>query len=171
MRLKQHRLGIDLLLYVLPTIFLKYTDLDLMACKTSACMKIIAFLDVSLFSLVEVYRRFRGACYLHHCPDGRGARISETSAYYNETTRLYMSEGYHVHSLRRQNIKSLERAFRSLLWPLKLFNFDKCRFYKKVYHSHSFNNACNIYFLQKHMSVTRVFHVRSHNFSSILIVI
>jgi hypothetical protein len=34
-------------------------------------------------------------------------RISETSVYFNETTRRYNPEGCHLHIRRRENLKSL----------------------------------------------------------------
>jgi hypothetical protein len=36
---------------------------------TAASMKMAVFCVVAPCSLVEVYRRFRGACYLHHQGD------------------------------------------------------------------------------------------------------
>jgi hypothetical protein len=33
-------------------------------------------------------------------------RISETSVYFNETTRRYVPEGYNLHTRRRDNLKS-----------------------------------------------------------------
>jgi hypothetical protein len=39
----------------------------------------------ALCSLVQVYRRFRGACYLHH-PDDGGSKHSEMSINFYQTT-------------------------------------------------------------------------------------
>jgi hypothetical protein len=35
-----------------------------------------------------------------------GVRTFETSVYFNETMRRYIAEGYHLHTGRRENLKS-----------------------------------------------------------------
>jgi hypothetical protein len=59
--------------------------------------KMKAFWDITAYSLVIVDRRFRGACCLHHQPIialmMEIVRTSETSVYYNETTRNDVPEG------------------------------------------------------------------------------
>jgi hypothetical protein len=52
---------------------------------TAASMKMAVFWVVAPCSLVEVYRRFRGACRLHHQGDKRGLLI----ALMMETTLLH----------------------------------------------------------------------------------
>jgi hypothetical protein len=44
-------------------------------------------------------------------------RASETSVYYNETTRRYILEGCHLHTRRREDLKShiLVRTLRRVL--------------------------------------------------------
>jgi hypothetical protein len=71
-----------------------------------------AFWDIALHSFVGVDRRFVGADCLHH-QDGlfitmmmEAVLTSETSAYSNETTRRYTQEGCHLHTRRRENLKS-----------------------------------------------------------------
>jgi hypothetical protein len=55
---------------------------------TAASVKITAFSDVVPCSLVEVYRRFRGACcLLASIAVIEAARDSETSVYFRVTTR------------------------------------------------------------------------------------
>jgi hypothetical protein len=56
-------------------------------------------------SLVEVYRRFRGACCLHHQGD-EVASTSETSVNLYQTTRRNNPEESHLHTRRRENLKS-----------------------------------------------------------------
>jgi hypothetical protein len=57
-------------------------------------MKMTAFWDITRCSRVEVERRFRGAYCLHH--PGlitlmmEAVRTSDTSVYFNETTRRYI---------------------------------------------------------------------------------
>jgi hypothetical protein len=56
-------------------------------------MKMVVFWVVEQCSLVEVYRRFRGACYLH------------ISALMMEARRNN-PEDSHLHTCRRENLKS-----------------------------------------------------------------
>jgi hypothetical protein len=60
---------------------------------TSASIKIRAFWDIALSSLVLVDRCFRGAYCLIHRPEMEAVRTSETSMYYNENTRRNIPEG------------------------------------------------------------------------------
>jgi hypothetical protein len=60
-------------------------------------MKMAIFWVVAPCSLVEVYRRFRGPCCLHHQGD--------ESHFYQNTWR-YNSEDGHLHTRRRENLKS-----------------------------------------------------------------
>jgi hypothetical protein len=57
--------------------------------------KITVFRDVAQCSLVEVHRRFRGAYCLHH----QGDRP-------DQTTRRNIPEDSHLHTRRRENLKS-----------------------------------------------------------------
>jgi hypothetical protein len=60
-----------------------------------------AFCGIAPYSVVEVYRRFRGVyCLNHHRPEDENTHTSETSVYF-ETTRSYIPEGCHHLSLRR----------------------------------------------------------------------
>jgi hypothetical protein len=36
----------------------------------------------------------------------KAVHVSETPIYFNETTRCYISEGCHLHTLHRENLKS-----------------------------------------------------------------
>jgi hypothetical protein len=61
---------------------------------TAASMKVTVFWDVTPCSLVEVYRRFRGACCLHHqggCP--------EASVNFYQTIWRNTLEGSHLHGM------------------------------------------------------------------------
>jgi hypothetical protein len=60
---------------------------------TAASMKITAFWDVTPCSLVGVYRRFRGANFLHHQGDVTEAVRTSEKSIYSETTRRYIPEG------------------------------------------------------------------------------
>jgi hypothetical protein len=55
------------------------------------------FWGVAPRSLEEVYQRFRGACCLHH-------QVPETSV--NFTTRRNITEDSHLHTRRRESLKS-----------------------------------------------------------------
>jgi hypothetical protein len=65
--------------------------------------KLRAFWDIAPCSLVGVDRLFRGAYCLHRQGDYgfitmmmEAVRTSETSVYFNETTRRYIPEGCHL---------------------------------------------------------------------------
>jgi hypothetical protein len=59
-----------------------------------------ALWDMAPWSLFEVDRHFRGAYRLHrqdyYCHSDEAVRTSETSVYFNETTRKYIPEGSHL---------------------------------------------------------------------------
>jgi hypothetical protein len=59
--------------------------------KIGKNLKMIAFWDIPLCTVIEVNRRFRGAYCVHQ---------------QGETTRRYIAEGYHLHTRRRENLKS-----------------------------------------------------------------
>jgi hypothetical protein len=63
-------------------------------------MKMAVFWVVAQCSLVEVYQRFRGACCLHH------------QSY--QTARCNNREDSHLHTRRRENLKS-HNAFNLLI--------------------------------------------------------
>jgi hypothetical protein len=75
-------------------------------------MKLTVFWDVVPYSLVEAYRRFRGACCLHH-QDSEGiislmmeaASTSETLVNFYQITRRNIPEDS-LHTRRRENLKS-----------------------------------------------------------------
>jgi hypothetical protein len=77
-------------------------------------MNIAIFWAVAPCYLVEVYRRFRGACCLHHPGDRSGiialmmeaANTSETSVNFYQTAWRNDTEDSHVHTRRRENLKS-----------------------------------------------------------------
>jgi hypothetical protein len=64
---------------------------------------------------VEVYRRFIGACCLHHRPDNQSskhialmmetANTSETSVNFYQTTRRNIPEDIHLRTRCRENLK------------------------------------------------------------------
>jgi hypothetical protein len=60
--------------------------------------KMAGFWFVAPFSLVEVYRRFRCACCLHH-------QIEKSVNFY-QTTRRNIPEEIHLQTRRRENLKS-----------------------------------------------------------------
>jgi hypothetical protein len=60
-------------------------------------------MDIASCGALEVDRRFRGA-YCVNRPDDRGSTRSETSVYFNESTRRCIPEGY-LHCRRRDNLK------------------------------------------------------------------
>jgi hypothetical protein len=64
---------------------------------TAASMKMAVFWVVAPCSLVEVYRRFRGACWVLIALMMEAASSSETSVNFYQTTRRYNSEDSHLH--------------------------------------------------------------------------
>jgi hypothetical protein len=73
-------------------------------------LKKAVFWVVAPSSLVEVYRRFRGACYFHHqglmAMKMEAASTSETSVIFYQTTRHNNPEDSHLHTCRRENLIS-----------------------------------------------------------------
>jgi hypothetical protein len=70
---------------------------------------IVFFWVVALCSLVEVYRRFAGACNLGHqgnSPDREARGTSQTSAAFHLTTWLNRPEDSHLRTGRCENLKS-----------------------------------------------------------------
>jgi hypothetical protein len=63
------------------------------------------FWFVVLYSLVEFYRRFRGACYFHGDIMQAGSTY-ETSIQFNQTIRRYNTQDSLSHIRRRENLKS-----------------------------------------------------------------
>jgi hypothetical protein len=73
------------------------------------------FWVVSFCSLAEVFRRYTGACCLHHQGDTtailmalmiEAAKTSETSVNFYQTARHNDPEDSHLHTRRRKNLKS-----------------------------------------------------------------
>jgi hypothetical protein len=65
-------------------------------------MEMTVFWDGALCSLVEVYRRFRGPCCLHHQGDEcalmmEAASTTEMSVNFYQTTRRNIPEDSHLH--------------------------------------------------------------------------
>jgi hypothetical protein len=56
-------------------------------------------------SLVEIYRRFRGACCGAIFLMMEAASTSETSVKFYQTARLNIPEDSHLHTYRRENLK------------------------------------------------------------------
>jgi hypothetical protein len=78
---------------------------------------IAVFWVVVASSLEEVYRRFRGACYLHQQGDEclliEVASISEMEVNFYQTTRRNNPEDNRLHIHRRENLKS-HKKFQAL---------------------------------------------------------
>jgi hypothetical protein len=69
--------------------------------------KMAVFWDVAPCSLVEVYRRFGGACCSHHLADDEGAVISsETSVHFYQTTRRNIPEDSLLQTGNREDLMS-----------------------------------------------------------------
>jgi hypothetical protein len=70
--------------------------------------EVAVFWVVAPCSLVEVNRRFRGACGLHHQGDESSIPLdSETSVNFYQTTRRNNPEdSLHLHTRRREKLKS-----------------------------------------------------------------
>jgi hypothetical protein len=62
---------------------------------------------------IDINRRFRCAYCFHHQGD---EWLSETSAYFNETTWRYIPQGCHIPIRRRENLKSHNCRFSSPVW-------------------------------------------------------
>jgi hypothetical protein len=71
--------------------------------------KMTVFWVVAPCSLVEVYRRFRGSCFVHHQGDDlmmEAGGTSKTSVNFYQITRRNNPEDSHLHARRRENLKS-----------------------------------------------------------------
>jgi hypothetical protein len=81
--------------------------------------KMAVFWVVAPCSLVETYRRFRGACCLHNQEIDlkiEAASTSETSINFYQTTLRNNPEDSHLHTRRRENLKSYKgRNCRNIL--------------------------------------------------------
>jgi hypothetical protein len=73
------------------------------------------FWVVAPCSLIEIYQRFRRICCLNHQVDG-AACTSETSVNFYQTTRCYNPEDSHLHTRRRENLKSYLRTQTECIW-------------------------------------------------------
>jgi hypothetical protein len=62
-------------------------------------------IEIAPCSPVEVDRRFNDAYFIISATTME-IHTSETSVYFNETTRCRISDGCHLHSRRRENLKS-----------------------------------------------------------------
>jgi hypothetical protein len=72
-------------------------------------MKMAVFWDVAPCSLVEIYRRFRGSCCLHHQGDN--------------------PEDSHLYTRRRENLKSITYMF-IFLFPTNLMKDLNSKVYR-----------------------------------------
>jgi hypothetical protein len=69
--------------------------------KPSSEMKMAVFWVVAACSLIEVYRRFRGTCCLHHQGTHRPDDVGNTSLVnYYQTTGRYNPEDSHLQNLK-----------------------------------------------------------------------
>jgi hypothetical protein len=90
---------------------------------TEASRNTTAFQDIAPCSFFEVNLRFGGACCLHHQDVDGGSTLicitmepvftSQTSVYFNKTTRCYIPECCNLHTLRMLEIRVLRRIFRT----------------------------------------------------------
>jgi hypothetical protein len=85
-----------------------------------ARFKITVFWYVAPCSLVEVYRHFRGGCCLHHQSGElfialmmEAESTSKTSVNFYQATRRNIPEDSHLHTRRRENLKSHLDGFSS----------------------------------------------------------
>jgi hypothetical protein len=74
-------------------------------------MKMAVFWVVALCSLIEVYQRFRGTFCLHYQGDEcLRQQLPETLVNFYQTTRRYNPENSHLHTRRRENLKSYKET-------------------------------------------------------------
>jgi hypothetical protein len=85
--------------------------------RLNSHMRMTVFWVVAPCSLVEVYRRFIGACSLHH----QGDR-PETSVNFYQTTRHNNPEDSHLHTHRRENLESHKETNESHLLSVRNFS-------------------------------------------------
>jgi hypothetical protein len=62
-------------------------------------MKMAVFWVVAPYSLVEVYRRFRGACCLHHQDNDLGSKQPRNAGRLHQTSRPNIPEDGHLDNL------------------------------------------------------------------------
>jgi hypothetical protein len=82
-----------------------YTYLNYKSHEDVQIYKMDVSWDVAPCSLVEAYRRFRGAFCLHYQGD-EAVSTSETSVNFYQTTRCNIPEDRHLHTRCRENLKS-----------------------------------------------------------------
>jgi hypothetical protein len=82
------------------------------------------FCDVAPCSPVEIYRSFRGAYCLHH-QGSKAISISETLVNFYEATWRNILEDSHLHSRRRENLKSHYRKAYGPKYCLRGFEKDR----------------------------------------------
>jgi hypothetical protein len=78
--------------------------------STAASVQGALFWVVVPWNLVEVYRRFESARWIH-CQGEKAASTSETSACIYQTTERNNLEDSHFHACRRQSLKSYKACF------------------------------------------------------------
>jgi hypothetical protein len=72
--------------------------------ERSSGLKFRVFWDIMPCSQIDVDRRLRCACCLHHQGDTEAARTSETSVDIDLTTWQYIPEDSELHTRRRENL-------------------------------------------------------------------
>jgi hypothetical protein len=101
-----------------------YLFIYYVTCKQVLKMKMRTFWDVAPCSLVGVDQRFRGACIASIIRVIAvmiwTARISETSVYSNDTAWRYIPEGSHLHTRRRENLKSQIGPLMFAVWSYSI---------------------------------------------------
>jgi glycyl-tRNA synthetase alpha subunit len=87
-------------------------------------MKDPVFWEVVLCNLVEVYRRFRGACYLHPQAIMEAASSSELSINFQQTTRLNNPEDSRIHEFSVRINRQKSGTVFNLVRKIKFINFN-----------------------------------------------
>jgi hypothetical protein len=85
-------------------------------------LKKAVFWDVAPCSLVEVYRRFRGAYCLHYQGDEEAANTSETSVNLYQIIRHNDPEDSHLHTRRHENLKSQDILVSCIIYEININN-------------------------------------------------
>jgi hypothetical protein len=104
---------------------------------TAASMKMAVFWVVAPCSLVDVNHRFRGTyCLYHHGDELQAASTSDTLVNFYQTTRRNNPEDSHLHTRRRENLKShfiicvhikwTSRPMKYVNWPRALLLNTEC---------------------------------------------
>jgi hypothetical protein len=100
-------------------------------------IKIVAFWDVVLCSLMEVDWHFRGAHCLHHQGNMKAVHTYETLVYFHETTRCYILENYNLQIIpcntRENNVTTLSTSWMVTILPVTHI-LNKNSFIKKCNH-------------------------------------